>query len=346
MNYLYTMKIKVLNSIVILFVLLLVVSCRNGQYKVNTRGINPEIKIKRLEKDLFTLDPTSIRDKVPDLKKEYDGFLQLFSYVINTGDINDPGWPDYLSTFCTDKINNEVYSRTVEVFPDVNAIESGLKEAMKRYLYYFPDRDVPLFYTCITGFNNSIIVGDSVLGIGLDMYLGADCTYYPELGFYEYQSARMTPLHIVPNCMYAWASTEWNFQNMSYSADNTLSEMIHEGKLIYFVKCMLPEIEENLLFGFSADQLKFCFNNEGLMWQYLIEHDLLFSTDQFTIRKLTGEAPFTSYFTNQSPGKAGVWLGFRIVESYMAKNSDIKLEDLMNNTDFQKILEESKYSPK
>jgi uncharacterized protein YjaZ len=82
------------------------------------------------------------------------------------------------------------------------------------------------------------------------------------------------------------------------------------------------------------------------MWQYLIEHDLLFVTDQFTIRKLIDEAPFTSYFTNQSPGKAGVWLGFRIVESYMNRNPEIKLEDLMKNTDFQKILEDSKYSPK
>jgi hypothetical protein len=340
------MKNRTFHSILISFAILFIVSCKNDQYKVNTHGINPEIKIKRLEKDIFSLDPANIRNKVPDLKKEYDGFLQLFSYVINTGDINDPGWPEYLAAFCTDKTNNEVWSKTIKVFPDVITIEAGLKEAMKRYLYYFPEREAPLFYTCITRFNNSIIVGDSVLGIGLDMYLGADCAYYPELGFYDYQSARMTPAHILPDCMYAWASTEWNFQNMGYKSDNTLSEMIHEGKLMYFVKCMLPETEANLLFGFSTDQMKFCLNNEGLMWQYLIEHDLLFDTDQFTIRKLTGEAPFTSYFTNQSPGKAGVWLGFRIVESYMAKNPGNKLVDLMNNTDFQKILEDSKYGPK
>jgi hypothetical protein len=342
----FAVKTKVLNSILLSFALLFIISCRSDQYKVNTKGIDPKIEIKRLEKDLFGLDPTKIRDKVYDLKEKYDGFLQLFSYVINTGDINDPGWPEYLTTFCTDKINNEVYAKTIEVFPDVKEIENGLKEAMKRYLYYFPDRRVPLFYTCITGFNNSIIVGDSVLGVSLDMYLGADCAYYPKLGYYEYQSARMTSYNIVPNCVYAWASTEWDYQNMKYETDNCLSEMIHEGKLMYFTKCLLADSEDNLIFGFTADQLKFCINNEGLMWQYLIEHDLLFVTDQFTIRKLIDEAPFTSYFTNQSPGKAGVWLGFRIVESYMNRNPEIKLEDLMKNTDFQKILEDSKYSPK
>jgi uncharacterized protein YjaZ len=108
---------------------------------------------------------------------------------------------------------------------------------------------------------------------------------------------------------------------------------------------MLPETDEEIIFGFTPDQLRFCRNNESQMWLYLIEHDLLFSTDQFTIRKLTGEAPFTSYFTKESPGRAVTWLGFRIVESYMKKNHGIPIEELMINTDIQSILEGSKYNP-
>jgi hypothetical protein len=91
--------------------------------------------------------------------------------------------------------------------------------------------------------------------------------------------------------------------------------------------------------------MKFCRNNESQMWQYLIENDLLFNSDQLTIRKLTGEAPFTSYFTNESPGRAAVWLGFRIVESYMMKNPGVNLGDLMKNTDIQGLLEKAKYNP-
>jgi hypothetical protein len=82
------------------------------------------------------------------------------------------------------------------------------------------------------------------------------------------------------------------------------------------------------------------------MWQYLIEHDMLFNSDQFTIRKLTGEAPFTSYFTSESPGRAAIWLGFRIVESYMMKNPGVKLADLMADTNVQELLEKAKYSPR
>jgi hypothetical protein len=108
---------------------------------------------------------------------------------------------------------------------------------------------------------------------------------------------------------------------------------------------MLPELRDELLLGFTTDQMNFCSNNEAQMWTYLIEQDLLFSTDQFTIRKITGEAPFTSFFTNESPGRAGIWLGFRIVESYMMKNPGVSLKDLMNDTNIQGILEKAKYNP-
>lgn len=325
--------------------LVLISSCKKNHYKVNTSSINLEIAIKRLEKDLFTLNPGEVTKMVPLLREKYKGFLQLFSYVINTGDINESSFGDFLERFSTDKQNNDVYSLTMELYPDVNLIEKELKYAFKHYLYYFPERNVPSVFTCITGFNSSIITGDSVLGIGLDRYLGADCEYYPRLEIYKYISDRMTSENIVTDCMFSWGASEWDFSTLGYQADNVLSGIIHNGKLKYFEKCMLPETDDGIIFGFTPDQMKFCRNNESQMWLYLIENDLLFNSDQMTIHKLTGEAPFTSYFTNESPGRAALWLGFRIVESYMMKNPGINLEELMNNTDVQAILGKAKYSP-
>jgi hypothetical protein len=303
------------------------------------------IKIERLEKDLFTLDPGQVIATIPSLKNKYGGFLQLFSLVINTGDVNEESFGDFLLRFCSDKQNNEVYSMTMKQFPDLSRIEAGLGDAFRHYLFYFPTRNVPAVYTCITGFNNSIITGDSILGIGLDRYLGADCEYYPRLNIYKYIAARMTPENIVPDCIYGWAASEWDFSALKYPADNVLAEIIHDGKLKYFEKCMLPETSDELIFGFTQDQMKFCRNNESQMWQYLIENNLLFSSDQFEIRKLTGEAPFTGYFSKESPGRAAVWIGFRIVESYMMRNPGMKIEEMINNTDVQEILEKAKYSP-
>jgi hypothetical protein len=339
------MRIRFINYFIIFLILQGMTSCKKNHYKVDTSAINVNIEIKRLEKDIFTLRPDEVAAKVPSLKQRYGGFLQLFSYVINTGDINETSFGDFLVRFCTDKQNNDVFALTMQLYPDVKKIETELRGAFRHYLFYFPEQKVPSVFTCITGFNNSIITGDSVLGISLDRYLGADSKYYQRLEIYKYIAARMTPENIVPDCMYGWGASEWDFSILKYSADNVMTEMIHNGKLKYFERCMLPETPDELIFGFTPDQMKFCKNNESQMWQYLIENDLLFKSDQFTIRKLTGEAPFTSYFTNESPGRAAVWLGFRIVESYMMKNPEIKIADMMKDTDVQGILEKAKYSP-
>ncbi|MGE5421454.1 MAG: hypothetical protein ACM3UT_14805, partial [Chloroflexota bacterium] len=313
-------------------------SCKRDHYKVNTSSIKVNIDVKRLEKDLFTLNPEGISAAIPSLKEKYTDFLQLFSYVIKAGNVNDSAFSDMLVRFCTDRQNNEVYNYTMRVYPDVSEIKSDLEDAFRHYLHYFPGRTIPDVYTCITGFNYSIITGDSVLGISLDRYLGSDCQYYPELGIYDYISSRMTPRYVVPDCMYGWAESEWTYDSAGYSSDNVMARIIHAGKLKYFEKCMLPGKPDEIIFGFTPEQMTFCRNNELQMWQYLIEHDLLFSTDQFEIRKLAGEAPFTAYFTKESPGRAATWLGFRIIESYMKRNPDSKMEEMLNDKDLQGIL--------
>jgi len=320
-------------------------SCRRNNYRIDISKVNAGVEIKRFEKDLFSLDPEKIPAAVPELKTQYGSFLSLFSMVINTGDINDPSFGDFLVRFCTDKLNYEVYQDVMKQYPDIETIRKDLDNAFRHYRYYFPSKVIPKVYTCITGFNNSIITGDSVLGIGLERYLGSNCEYYKRLQIYRYIAARMTRQNIVPDCIYAWGSTEWDFSRAGYPVDNVMAEMIHLGKLKYYEKCMLPEVNDTLIFGFTGKQMQFCRNNEDQMWQYLVEHNLLFSTDRFMIRKLTDEAPFTAFFSNESPGRACVWLGFRIVESYMMKNRNITLNDLLNDPGVQAILEKAKYNP-
>jgi hypothetical protein len=339
------MRTRSIVLFIILFCLPLTLSCRRNIYKVNVSSISANIQIRRLEKEIFSLDPEKIPAAIPALKKDFGSFLQLFSYVINTGDINDPAFGDFLIRFCTDKLSYEVYLDVMKKYPDTDILQKELENAFRHYLYYFPKKNVPAIFTCISGFNNSIITGDSVLGIGLDRYLGSNSEYYKRLQIYRYLVARMTPENILPDCMYGWGSTEWDFSRMNYPVDNVMAEMLHYGKLKYFEKCMIPIVSDSVIFGFSEKQMIFCRNNESQMWQYLVENNLLFSTDRFVIRKLTDEAPFTSYFSNESPGRASVWLGFRIVESYMINNRSISLSDLMNNTDVQSILEKARYIP-
>ncbi|MFN8240542.1 MAG: hypothetical protein U0X39_07295 [Bacteroidales bacterium] len=327
------------------FILCFIVSCSRNRYVVNTSGINPGIKVTRVEEILFGSDPAKLGSTLLELKKNHPKPMRYFSYAIHAGEMEDTSWSDRIQAFCTEKLNYDVYLSVKQKYNDINGLEAGLNEAFRYYIYYFPGKPVPEVFTCVTGFNNSIIIGDSTLGIGLDRYLGPVSDFYPRLGIYKYQSDRMTPENILPDCMYAWASTEWSYDSAGYAADNVLASIIHEGKLMYFVRSMLPGLGESEIFGFTESQYKFCTQNEGQMWQYLVEHDLLFSTDRLVIRKLTGEAPFTSFFSNESPGRAAVWVGFRIVESYMKNNRDVSLSDLLTSAAPDMILEKGRYSP-
>jgi hypothetical protein len=41
----------------------------------------------------------------------------------------------------------------------------------------------------------------------------------------------------------------------------------------------------------------------------------------------------------------GVWMGWKIVKSYMQNNKNIELSELMSNENYQQILEQSNYRP-
>ena len=121
--------------------------------------------------------------------------------------------------------------------------------------------------------------------------------------------------------------------------------MLYKGKLLYFTKSMLPDEPDTLITGFTAEELEWCINNEENLWNYLIDKKLLYSTDYMTINKMVNPAPFTSGFSRKSPGRAVNWLGWKIIEAYMDKNSRATLPLLMQNNQYQQILTQSKYHP-
>ena len=221
-------------------------------------------------------------------------------------------------------------------------LKSDLTDAFKRYRYYFPTDTIPQIIAFVSRFNNPCFTVTDHIGIGLDMYLGKDSEYYERLGLPEYRRMLMLSAKIPSDAFYAWGSQHFPYND---SVDNVLSHMIHEGQLMYFVDHMLPEEPDTLKFGFTHEQMKWCKNNEEQMWTSLVENKLIFSQDPMEIRKLTGIAPFTVLFTRESPGRAAVWTGWRIVKAWADRNPGLSLPDIMKERNYQEILRQSRYDP-
>jgi hypothetical protein len=318
------------------------ISCKQDKLHVNVARVKVNITIDRFEKDLFSANPAALRDSIPSWKKRYGSFLQYFSYIVKLGNINDPAFADRLTMFVTDHTNYLIYKRTMAVFPNLDDFKAKLDNAYKHYRYYFPDKPLPRILTYVAGFNQSAITGDSLIAMGLDKYLGSKEPLYSEAGIYKYLVMNMYPEKLASDCISFWGETEFPFYD---SINNLVSNMIYRGKMMYFTSAMLPDQPDTISWGFTAKNLEYCEANEKAMWTELIEKKYLFNTDRFTIDKFILEGPYTKDFGRESPARAAVWIGYKIVGAYMTKNSDITLPMLMADKDYMKILNLSSYNP-
>ena len=341
-----TMKNKMIHyykaGLLLMVFLMVAGACRKDPFKVNVSGIETNIAITRFEEVLFSVDPSAIEKFIPQWEKEFGVFFRHYCNIAKLGNIDDPGFPDRLKAFVTDHYNYLIFCRTRQVFPDLNSLTSELNDAFRHYLHYFPRKPTPKVFTYVSGFNQSAITDDSLLAIGLDKYLGKEEELYRQIGVYKYLVLNMHPKKIISDCMNFWGEMEFPFND---SVNNLIAIMIYRGRLLYFTSAMLPDQPDSLKCGFTQENLDYFSSSEKSMWAYLVENKLLFNTDKFTIDKLILEGPFTKDFGRGSPARAAVWIGYRIVQSYMARNSKITLPELMEENNYLKILNQSAYNP-
>ena len=295
-----------------------------------------------MEQSLFTIPVDSIPASIPHLEKQYGELFDLYSNgIIFIGSPKNPEYPAKLTNFLTDTTMNLVYKRIMEVYPNLKDVETGLGKAFSNYRKEFPNRVIPSIYTLISGFNQSMITSDTILAIALDKYLGKDEEMYFLLEVPNYQRKAMDRKYLTTDCMKAWLYSEFPQND---SIDNVLSNILYEGKIMYAMRQMFPQTPDSLIFGYTPDQMRWCRNNTAQMWTHMVERRMLYATDLLTISKLIGQAPFTSLFTRESPGRAVVWLGYQIIASYM-KHNKTTLEALLLNIDDQYILSKAKFRP-
>ena len=332
-------------SKVLLLILMMIVliCCQRNPLNVDVSSIDLKLSIKRLDRDIYLVKPENVQVTISKLRQTYGSFFDAYNEnVIALGNSSDPSYPNYLNTFLTDTMRVLSRLKVDSAFNDLTDIERKLQDGFRHYKYYFPHKTIPQVFTIISGFNQSVVMTTDAIGISLDNYLGANCPFYVMLALPEYKRENMFSGKIPTDVLLAWAISEFAFDE---SKDNMISNMIYQGKMLYFLDAMFPEEPDYLKIGYKPEKLEWCTKNEPGMWTYLIEHKLLFSTDRMNIVRFIGPAPFTSSFTNVSPGRTGIWLGWQIVRKYMKKNPGVSFQALMADNDYQKILNDSGYSP-
>ena len=338
------------------------VSCNNKKGP-DVSQIKLKVSIERFDKELDKLNGQrsevggqrsevgDLPGKAEQLRKKYTWFYD--DYMEQIVPVGSPAaGASYLNTLATvlsSKDYLELKSTVEKAFPDMSRHETELTEAFKHVRYYYPKQKIPRVISFISGFAVQTPIGNDYIGIGLDMFLGSyGERFYPALreSLPHYIARRFTPENITPRVIEAFLREDiYPEEDRDRSL---LAKMIYNGRILYAMDTFLPEVADTLKIGYTTDQLQWCQENEGGIWAYLLENDLLFDSDYMKIQRYLAEAPFTPGIgenSNSAP-KLGVWTGWQIVRKYMEKNPDVTLQQLMLEKDPQKILTDSKYKPK
>jgi len=327
------------NSMFLISILLLVWGCNqpNNRVEVDVSDIDiGDMLIKRYGKTIFSLDTGNLQQELKDIKPDYPLFLG--------GDLDDPGTINKMRDFITDRLLVDANKDCQRVFQDLYGLEEELENAFKHYSYYYPEQEIPDVYTYVSGFDYEFRIQfyNNNLLIALDMYLGSDYPVYQKLGVPQYVLHKFQSKYIIRDCMYEIGKTTVMYRKLG---NNLIDFMINEGKLLWFVRALMPDLDEEILFDYNASQLEWIRQNEGLVWAFMIENEALYSTETDYKQKLIMDGPFTSYFGNDSPPRLGSYVGYKIVDNFMQKNAEIGLDMLMLEYDTKKILRLSKYKP-
>ena len=327
---------------VIVIISFALISCKREKRRADLTGIECDIKIERFDSLFWGLDTTRLAEEFAKLQAEHPNITPIYTEnVVQFGHPDSAITHDTYKLFRSNKEVGKLYEDALKIYADVSDIEKDLTEAFRRAKYFLPQFPTPRVYCHVSGLNQSLIVDEEFISLSIDNYLGADYQLYKEIGIYKYQRPNMRREKVAPDYITAWLSSEFS----NSLADNLLSDMIRYGKILYTVSVLLPKTPERVIMGYSEEQWDWVKENEANMWNALIASKDLYTTSMIIKNQYVGEGPFTKPFTQESPGRAGTYIGWRIVENYMKYNPQISIQQLLQQPDAQMILNNSNYRP-
>lgn len=297
----------------------------------------PSLDFDRYEEVLFHLDTARFQQELMAIQDDYLPFL--------SGDLENPDAIKYLKEFVIDTVSVSLYRKVMALYPDLDGVKKTVEEVYRHFHYYYPEIPLPQkVYTCVSGVDPqtpSVLVFDDAVVISLDWYLDGD-QVYDWIGMPQYRSARTVPASLAKDL----AQQLYNhFLLKDRRQTNVLEEMMAAGKLDFFAEAMCPSLTDEVLLGYTPEQLVWAETNEGELWADIVGNQRLYATDLEMFRTFFSDGPFTNEYSYDAPPRLGEFVGLHVIRSYMSFN-DCSLRDLMSDNDLQGIFQASNYKPK
>lgn len=341
-----------------IFVILTVIffSCKDSDGP-NVSGIEVTLAVQRFDKDFFSVDTNNILSSLRQLQSKYPAFLpDYLQSILGLPPVTDTSAATLaaLRQFLSDY--TPVQDSSQKLFQDFEDEKENIEQSLRYVKHYFPQYQLPSKLITFIGpidayFEGSMggygdVITTDALAIGLQLHLGKNFSLYKsEMGqalYPAYISRRFTAEYIPVNCIKNIIDDLYPDQG---TGKHLVIQIVEKGKRMYLLDKLMPSTPDTLKIGYTQAQLKGCYDNEGLIWNYFLTNGLVYNNDPGMIKNYIGESPNTPEFGDGAPGNIGLFVGWQIVNKYMDQNPTIALDGLMK-MDAKKLFEESKYRPR
>lgn len=259
----------------------------------------------------------------------------LIEDVLMLGSVDEPAINERLCAYYSDTILLRIMQDASEKFKDMTALEKGFTNGFRFLKEEIPAFPVPTVYSQISALNQSVVVGDSLLGFSLDKYMGEDYPLYRRY-YYDYQRRSMTPERILPDCftfyLLSLSPFEWRPGHRSL-----YDVIMHQGKIHWVVRQVLDYKTNGDALGYSEKEENWCKEHGKELWKWMAERGHLSSTDPMLISAYTHSDPNMILNGEKIPPVIGLWLGMQLTEQYMKQHPDVTIATLLERTDFGKL---------
>jgi len=353
--FITTVRYRLRQLTPVLFATCLILGCGRSD-EPDVSGITIPLQLERFEKDFFALDTNNLEAGLATLRTKYPVFLPDFVQKVLGLPPLSAGSPEtrtlilkFLSDYRPIKDSSDL------AFDNLDKSKEEIIRGLKFVKHYFPTYKTPgklitfigpmdAYFEASTGGYGDALTSDALI-IGLQLHMGANFSIYKsEMGqalYPAYISRRFTPEYIPVNALKNVVDDLYPENTVGKSL---VEKMVEKGKRLYLLDKFMPQTSDTLKLGYTDKQLKGCYDNEGLIWNFILTNSLAYNTDPSIIKGYIGEAPNTPELGEGSPGYLGLFIGRQIVRKFMEKNPATKLADLMK-TDPKKLFELSKYRP-
>lgn len=220
-----------------------------------------------------------------------------------------------------------VFSPDVDsLAPKVSSIENNLRFLQRTGTAEGLNLDRYDYATVVWGKMQSVIFCDSVMFIGLNHYLGENYPGYS--GMEAYRRATKNQETLPYDIAEAVVATTMPYQNPARAT--TINRLVYEGALIEAKMRLVRDADPAKAMGYTRQEYEALLANERWIWDKMISDGMVFDRDVTTAHKLISPAPYCSLLSTQCPGRAGRFIGYRIVRAYLSEHPDSKLIDILS----------------